>query len=295
MPVPVGPEAGHLAVCRAQHALRWGEVGTLPPEGSELISVQVVRAIAQAELAMLACKPEAALGATAQAIRLAREHGQMLHEADAMLARCEVAAAFGRSDLGDSAARLDELADALPSPRLRAEARFFASFATGFDPAVLEEIATLMNVAPTAARRSRRLLGCEATLDTVDAAVVAQLGQFAVESAPAYQPGWGLDPARKAIWLPGRWIDLATAPLSQQIIAVVADAGGAISKDDLVCRAWGEREYHPLRHDKRMQIAVHRLRKQIEDDPAAPRRLLTTRDGYALGAGFRRIRTVRSE
>ena len=88
---------------------------------------------------------------------------------------------------------------------------------------------------------------------------------------------------------PGRWIDLTTAPLSQQIIAVVADAGGAISKDDLVRRAWGEPDYHPLRHDKRMQIAVHRLRRQIEDDPAVPRRLITTPDGYALGAGFRRI------
>ena len=56
-----------------------------------------------------------------------------------------------------------------------------------------------------------------------------------------------------------------------------------------MCRAWGEPEYHPLRHDKRMQIAVHRLRRQIEDDPAAPRRLITTPDGYALGAGFRRV------
>jgi hypothetical protein len=34
---------------------------------------------------------------------------------------------------------------------------------------------------------------------------------------------------------------------------------------------------------------VHRLRKQIEDNPATPRRLVTTPDGYALSAGFRRI------
>jgi len=264
--------------------MRWGGPRAVPPNDSELITVQVVHAIVQAEAALLAGQADAAQAACARALELARLHGQVLLEGDALITRCEVAVAFARPDLGEAAAALAKLADQIGSPRLRAEARFFSA---GVDAAELEELAALGDLAPAAARRAQRLLGCATRVDSLDAVLVDRL-RAGIEGPPAYQSGWGLDPARKAVWLPGRWIDLAAAPLSQQILTVVAAAGGSISKDDLVCRAWGESEYHPLRHDKRMQIAVHRLRKQIEDDPAAPRRLVTTPDGYALGPGFRR-------
>src|SRR5262249_6965875 len=102
--------------------------------------------------------------------------------------------------------------------------------------------------------------------------------------------GWGLDEERGEVWLPaGRTVDLRPTPLLLRLLSALADAGGMASKEDLVITAWGEREYHPLRHDNRLQVAVRKLRRLVEDRPAAPARLLTTSDGYALGDGFARI------
>ena len=46
---------------------------------------------------------------------------------------------------------------------------------------------------------------------------------------------------------------------------------------------WKVRDYNRLRDDKRMQVAVHKLRALLEDDVEAPSRLVTTADGYAFG------------
>jgi hypothetical protein len=294
VPEPVGPEAGHLAVCRMQHALRWGHELAVPELDSELISVQVAHAIACGEAALLAGEPDAALAQVSRALALAREHGQVVLEADAAVCRCEIAAAFDRPELGDVARELAAIAEALGSPRYAAEAQFFRAFAAGaFDAAALETCAVLIDVAPGAARRARRLLGGQPELDAVDTVICARIeqrGRARVEpsSAGAWQAGWGLDATRRSAWLPGRWVDLAAVPLSQRILEVLADAGGAVTKDALLRLAWGDAGYRPERHDKRIQVAVHRLRKQVEDDPAAPRRVVTTADGYALAGAFRR-------
>jgi hypothetical protein len=299
IPEPVGPEAGHLAVCRMQHALRWGHELAVPALDSELVSVQVAHAIACGEAALLAGEPEAALAQVTRAAALAREHGQVVLEADAAVCRCEIAAAFDRPELTDATAELTAVAAALSSPRYTAEAQWFAAIATSaFDAAALEACAVLLDVAPAAARRARRLLGGQLPLDAVDTVVCARIEErlrTRVETATgaeaawgAWQAGWGLDTIRKAVWLPGRWVDLAAVPLSLRILEVLADAGGAVTKDALLRLAWGDASYDPQRHDKRIQVAVHRLRKQIEDDPAAPCRVVTTPDGYELAGAFRR-------
>ena len=64
---------------------------------------------------------------------------------------------------------------------------------------------------------------------------------------------------------------------------------GRATKEELVVAVWREAEYHPLKHDNRIKLMVHKLRKSLENDAAAPYRLLTTDDGYALGGQVRRF------
>ena len=61
-------------------------------------------------------------------------------------------------------------------------------------------------------------------------------------------------------------------------------ANGHVSKEALVREVWGQKGYHPLRDDKRLQVAIHRLRMLVEPEPRAPRWILRDGDGYRLGA-----------
>ena len=78
-----------------------------------------------------------------------------------------------------------------------------------------------------------------------------------------------------------------------RVLATLADAGGRASKEELVLSVWEEHDYHPLRHDNRLQAAVRKLRRAIEDDPSTPRRVVTT-EGYALGGAVYRWRHAES-
>lgn len=306
VPRPVGPNADHLTLYRRWHEMRWGlipdvaEVPEVPESNSDFIALRVADTIFRAELALLREEQGAALAATARALALVREHGHVLTEMDVLLFRCKVAAVFGGPGLSNTVAEVDVLTRKVESPRFQAEMLFFRAVeGSAWDAAALEECASCIAVAPAAARRARRLLGCRVTLDALDSKICACLEQRAQQrletlvpptfGVDGWLPGWGLDVTRQAVWLPGRWVDLTATPLSQRLIEVLVAAGGAISKADLVRLAWEVSDYHPLRHDKRTQVAIHRLRRQIEDDPVVPRRLVTTADGYALGAGFRRM------
>jgi hypothetical protein len=87
------------------------------------------------------------------------------------------------------------------------------------------------------------------------------------------------------VWLPGgREVDLRARAQFWSILSALADHGGAASKELLAVAVWGARDYHPLRDDKRMQVAMRKLRLLLEDDASTPRRLVTTTDGYAFGA-----------
>jgi hypothetical protein len=95
------------------------------------------------------------------------------------------------------------------------------------------------------------------------------------------------------VWLSsGKRVDLSREPTLWRVLDVLASSGGAASKERIAAEVWDVREYHPLRHDQRLQTAVRRLRVAIEDDASQPARLVTTDDGYRFGtsAPLRRLR-----
>src|SRR5262249_44040121 len=140
-------------------------------------------------------------------------------------------------------------------------------------PGALDEIAGADAVAPVAARRAQALLGASPALDVIDRLVLSAAqrrpGWAGLErpcSSSEARAAWGLDEERCEVWLPeGRTVDLRPTPLLLRLLGALADAGGAASKEVLVTAAWGEREYHPLRHDNRLQVAMRKLRRLVED------------------------------
>ncbi len=66
----------------------------------------------------------------------------------------------------------------------------------------------------------------------------------------------------------------------RDILVLLLEAGGqAIKRQELMDRLWGYAngvETHTL------ETHIYRLRRKIEQDPAAPQILITTEDGYAL-------------
>ena len=174
------------------------------------------------------------------------------------------------------------------------------------DPLVLEELAAASDVVPIAARRTQAMLGGSPHLDAIDRAVLKALaeraGPMRVETvfggpldkgAEPWRRGWGLDDARQAAWVPGRGtVALASKKLFWRFLSTLADQGGRATKEELAAKVWDAHDYHPLRDDKRMQVAVHKLRALIENDVDRPERLVTTDDGYGFGGGepVRRLR-----
>jgi hypothetical protein len=198
------------------------------------------------------------------------------------------------SDFERELALLRTAARQMSSMRFTAESDLLA-MARDVDLARLEAIAAHPELSPVAARRARVLLGDEQTpTDELDRAVVARITMPTLElvlpatSDTAWEAGWGVDLTQKRVWLPsGEWIDLSRRGLHLRLLTMLARHGGAASKEAIVREVWDEREYHPLRHDSRLQVTVHKLRDLLEDDPKVPERLLTTPGGYGLSAPFR--------
>ena len=88
----------------------------------------------------------------------------------------------------------------------------------------------------------------------------------------------------------GRTVSFRKKAMLFRVLTALADRGGAATKEDLVGAVWEEREYHPLKHDNRLHLAVSKTRRVLEDDPKNPKRLLATAEGYALGGRVRRRR-----
>jgi DNA-binding response OmpR family regulator len=58
------------------------------------------------------------------------------------------------------------------------------------------------------------------------------------------------------------------------------------SKEILTREGWDLRNYSPRRDDPRVQMAMSRLRRVLEEDPQRPSVLSTTEDGYRLTSSF---------
>lgn len=164
------------------------------------------------------------------------------------------------------------------------------------DLARLEAIAAHPELSPVASRRAQALLGAECPLDALDRAVVSSVAMptllLAVPPPPGAprQAGWGIDLSTRRVWLPsGEWIDLSRRGLHLRLLMTLARHGGAATKEVIVREVWDERDYHPLRHDSRLQVTVHKLRDLLEDDPKSPVRVVTTVGGYGVAGPFRTV------
>ena len=87
-----------------------------------------------------------------------------------------------------------------------------------------------------------------------------------------------LDPSRRVAMLPGREARL-TAREFRLLEALARVAGHVLSREDLVARAFGD-AFDGF--DRTVDAHVANLRRKIEDDPAAPTRVVTV-----FGAGYR--------
>jgi hypothetical protein len=266
------------------------------PGPTEHADCRMLAHIVAADAALAAGEPAQASASAGAALALAREHGLALREADALelTADADLAAGAGAS-AANAIAALAALGRSMPSPRFTADAELRAVLlAPHPDWAALERLAGQTN-APGAARRARALLGDRTVpLDRVDQAVldaVQARPRWALPEGPngPWQPGWGLDVPTARAWLPdGRWVELQTKPQLWRLLLTLARAGEAGCDKEVLLRAvWGEADYHPLRHDNRLQATVRNLRLALGDDDP-PMRVLTLTDGYRLAGAFRR-------
>jgi DNA-binding response OmpR family regulator len=150
-----------------------------------------------------------------------------------------------------------------------------------------------MSASPVVARRASALLGEAVALDALDALVLGKLkprtsgtGQVIRADGDA---AWTLDVLAMRVLLPdGRTIDLSAKKVLFDLLVALCKHGGSATKEQLLERAWGVREYHPLRHDNRLKVAVRKLRRLLEetlgDDP-----LEATEDGYRLRGHVRLV------
>ena len=269
----------------ARSALRAGRSGSPRELATDADSFELyfaTRAL-EWERALVGGEAAAALAlATDTAARCAHA-GFGIHEADALAGAIDAAIVAGDIAARDAALdRLDALAARLGLPRQAAEIELVRELLGARRPVQLERIA--MTSGPRS-RRARFALGDTAIADQIDRAVCIALDVVpaaVVAGLTASWPGWGVDRTSKCVWLPdGRIVELADKPQMWKLLDTLVTTPTFAAKETLVESAWGI-AYHPLRHDKLLHNAIHKLRKLIEE-PGAPRRIATVLDGYRLG------------
>jgi hypothetical protein len=263
--------------------------------------IPIVRATL-ARLCVLSGDPERAVREASVAAREAATRGHHVWEAEVREAWCEVLLLAGRRN--ESHARAEELATLagrLGSARFARAAELFVQTAQERPRwATLEQLALASDVAPVTARRAQLLLGGEPPHDLLDRTLVERLRESEGWAAPeriddgarnGWAAGWGLDTVRHNAWLPdGSAVDFTKRALHWRLLSTLAAHGGRVTKERLVLDVWDETEYHPLKHDARLQVAIRKLRELLEDDPGAPERIVTVEDGYALTGPIRLAR-----
>ncbi len=226
------------------------------------------------------------------ALQAAVAGGNAVEQAELLTVLCDVCLLEkDRAALTEHAAQLSRLGETNHSERFITEGKFFAiASAPEPDAAALETLAAHPG-AGRATRRAQMLLGESPAHGAVDERVVR-----AIQDASGFRPitlegsltntrgaGWGIDLNQTRVWTAnGKWIDFGRRPQHLEVLQVLCQLGGGASKEQLLTQAWHESEYHPLRHDTRLQVAVRKLRELIEDDPSRPVRLQTTAEGYKL-------------
>ena len=296
---PEGPQRDALRLLAQIRANRYGVPTDEPwPERAADVVVElgVLRDIARAEEALIMDDPRRAIHHGQMAVARSREHGAKISEAEG-LSVLATALICGEqwAALGEAAAALETLANEMPSLRFGHHARFFQMVASDTlpDAKLITSLSLTAHQAPALVDRIRALLGVTAPAHRLDDAIVAGLGRrwpdVVLRRFGAYREDdaaclWTVDLVRQAITLPdGRRVDLSKHALFRRLLTALAGDGGESDKATLAEEVWDVSAYHPLRDDKRIRVAVRRLRRLIEEDPSNPKRLVTIEDGYAIG------------
>ncbi len=83
------------------------------------------------------------------------------------------------------------------------------------------------------------------------------------------------DGARAILFVGDEQVSLERQPVLRALVAALVAGGGEASKEQLVQAVWNVSEYHPLKHDNRLRLAVRKLRARCVVDP-----LRAVDDGY---------------
>ncbi len=287
VPEPEGVTAVWLATFERAYALRRGR-RVVAPRMPEVVNLEVLAQLVDAEQVLHDGDPVSALDGVHAALRLARDHGLVVLEADGLQLAAEISAVLGRfEDVTRDARALTVLAETMASPRYAAEARFLAALAGDApDLAALRSLADAKH-APQAARRARELLGLEVTLDALDTLVVraARMHWQHVELArlDAVAPtDWAIDLVRREVHLEnGELVSLRRYPVLLELLAACAASESPVTKEQLAQQIWRVKAYHPHRDDARIEMAISRLRRLLDTDRRFEH-VVTAGDAYAV-------------
>ncbi|MEM9195581.1 MAG: helix-turn-helix domain-containing protein [Myxococcota bacterium] len=289
IPEPTGIISRYLAALRVSHRARRGESvademlpKAAPGDGP---FVACVCDLTEANVLLLRGNGEAAATLARQVTQRTVSSGYGLFEGEALLIECYARLHLRELErLRETLEALDATANTLRSKRYQTLAELMnGAFHRQPDLATLLRLAKSESASPTAARVAQCLLDGAPVRDALDRTIAEGVSHgwtSRVESlgGPA---AWVCDCVERIVYLPDRTI--AISPLSARFLARLFGAGGACTLEDAAREVWDIDDYHPLRDSKRVHVAVRRLRKQIEDDPSTPVRLVTTAEGYRLG------------
>jgi DNA-binding winged helix-turn-helix (wHTH) protein len=87
----------------------------------------------------------------------------------------------------------------------------------------------------------------------------------------------------------GGCVSLGTRRQLWNILISLFNRGSEATKEQLVLDVWKEQRYYPEQHDHRLHVGIRKLRGLIELSPSSPKRIITTRKGYALDGRIWRI------
>ncbi|MFO0555611.1 MAG: helix-turn-helix domain-containing protein, partial [Polyangiaceae bacterium] len=267
----------------------------LGPDEVEPVDARVALLIAEARARALEGQAATALELVERAVSEASREGLALWAAEALVARAEITWLSERDlDLEALRALVLELGDSRYHLELSLFELFAAALAGSVDvPAIValarpDEPARFL---PPACRRARAWLGEDAIdLDLVDRRLVTRARDAAsiqrigsTERLPL-AGAWGVDRERARLFWGARSLDLTDKTIPTRLLSCLAERGGAATKEELAARVWGLSDYHPLRDDKRLQVAIGRLRTLLAEAGFDAATLETTEIGYRLSA-----------
>ena len=286
---PVAPFDDLYRVQRALRMRRWGQPDLEYTLASNpVVEVQLRKALLDATTELVHGQLDAAQAASRALAKRAGDLGFFWIEVEALKLVSEAQLALEAPDeLSRALHGLSRLADASSSPALADDVALLSLGCVAADPAEVERLAT-HSCSAEVRRRARALLGEAVELDALDQLIVRALRRHGIDVVTLgpgrRREGWGIDERTQSVWSSdGSHHDLSRRPRLWRLLGHLVKCREA-TKEALAAVLWPDEPYHPLKHDNRLQAQVRQLRRVIEEDPAAPVRLLTTAEGYALGS-----------